>query len=186
MHTRHEALFRWLMQRFPRSRLYGPYHHGGRSYYQWMARGRVLVEDCAAASGAENHPRPRCPCLLETRRDGSRNTPPTSPVSVPGSTEADWPERAAPLAPLAQRFALSEGQLAALRAFGLVLVRDEHAPTTVHDPVRVRDDHLADALVALELPAFGAAGRIADIGAGAGIPGIPLAIAPARGPCHVA
>ncbi len=45
MHTRHEALFMWLMERFPRSRLYGPYTHGGRSYYQWMARGRTLVED---------------------------------------------------------------------------------------------------------------------------------------------
>jgi len=45
MHTRHEALFRWLMQRFPETRLYGPYHHGGRSYYQWMARGTTLVRD---------------------------------------------------------------------------------------------------------------------------------------------
>src|SRR4051794_19962647 len=45
MHTRHEALFRWLMERFPSTKLYGPYHHGGRSYYQWMARGRALVED---------------------------------------------------------------------------------------------------------------------------------------------
>ena len=45
MHTRHEALFRWLMERFPRTRLYGPYHHGGRSYFQWMARGQALVED---------------------------------------------------------------------------------------------------------------------------------------------
>ena len=45
MHTRHEALFHWLMERFPRTRLYGPYHHGGRSYYQWMARGPALVED---------------------------------------------------------------------------------------------------------------------------------------------
>ncbi len=45
MHTRHEALFRWLMERFPRTKLYGPYNHGGRSYYQWMARGRTLVED---------------------------------------------------------------------------------------------------------------------------------------------
>jgi hypothetical protein len=45
MHTRHEALFQWIMARFPRTRLYGPYHHGGRSYYQWMARGRALVED---------------------------------------------------------------------------------------------------------------------------------------------
>lgn len=45
MHTRHEALFRWLMDRFPHTRLYGPYHHGGRSYYQWMARGTALVRD---------------------------------------------------------------------------------------------------------------------------------------------
>jgi hypothetical protein len=45
MHVRHEALFRWLMARFPTSRLYGPYHHGGRSYYQWMARGPALVHE---------------------------------------------------------------------------------------------------------------------------------------------
>jgi hypothetical protein len=45
MHVRHEALFRWLIERFPRTRLYGPYGHGGRSYYQWMARGPALVED---------------------------------------------------------------------------------------------------------------------------------------------
>ena len=45
MHSRHEALFRWLMERFPRTKLYGPYGHDGRSYYQWMARGQALVED---------------------------------------------------------------------------------------------------------------------------------------------
>jgi hypothetical protein len=45
MHVRHEAIFRWLVTRFPDTRLYGPYHHGGRSYYQWMARGRALVRD---------------------------------------------------------------------------------------------------------------------------------------------
>lgn len=45
MHTDHEALFRWLERRLPRSKLYGPYHHGGRSYYQWMARGVCLRED---------------------------------------------------------------------------------------------------------------------------------------------
>jgi hypothetical protein len=27
---------------FPGGKLYGPYHHGGRSYYQWMARGEYL------------------------------------------------------------------------------------------------------------------------------------------------
>ncbi len=44
MHTDHERLFRWLERAFPGGRLYGPYHHGGRSYYQWMARGRFLRE----------------------------------------------------------------------------------------------------------------------------------------------
>ena len=45
MHVRHEAVFHWLTDRFPESRLYGPYHHGGRSYFQWMARGATLVRD---------------------------------------------------------------------------------------------------------------------------------------------
>jgi hypothetical protein len=45
MHVRHEALFRWLERLFPRSRLYGPYEHSGRRYYQWMARGTALAED---------------------------------------------------------------------------------------------------------------------------------------------
>jgi hypothetical protein len=44
MHVRHERMFRWLLAIFPESRLYGPYHHGGRHYYQWMARGRFLRE----------------------------------------------------------------------------------------------------------------------------------------------
>jgi hypothetical protein len=45
MHVRHEALFRWLVDRFPQTRLYGPYTHGGRSYFQWMARGPALVHE---------------------------------------------------------------------------------------------------------------------------------------------
>ena len=45
MHVRHKAMFEWLVVRFPRSRLYGPYNHGGRRYYQWMIRGAALVED---------------------------------------------------------------------------------------------------------------------------------------------
>ena len=45
MHTRHEALFHWITARVPGSKLYGPYTHGGRSYYQWMARGPVLVHE---------------------------------------------------------------------------------------------------------------------------------------------
>jgi hypothetical protein len=42
MHTRHEETFERLRTTYPGSRLYGPYHHGGRSYYQWSARGRYL------------------------------------------------------------------------------------------------------------------------------------------------
>jgi hypothetical protein len=41
-HVRHESLFHWLLEKIPGSRLYGPYSHGGRQYYQWMARGEVL------------------------------------------------------------------------------------------------------------------------------------------------
>ena len=45
MHVRHERLVRWLQERIPRSRLYGPYHHGDRHYFQWMVRGAALTED---------------------------------------------------------------------------------------------------------------------------------------------
>ncbi len=56
MHTDHAALFRWLVDRVPGSRLYGPYHHGGRSYYQWMARGAVLRDTLVPL--LEEHLRP--------------------------------------------------------------------------------------------------------------------------------
>jgi hypothetical protein len=41
MHVRHERLFRWLVATFG-GRLYGPYLHSGRAYFQWMARGQDL------------------------------------------------------------------------------------------------------------------------------------------------
>ena len=33
-----------VVEQFPGSKLYGPYSHGGRNYYQWMARGACLRE----------------------------------------------------------------------------------------------------------------------------------------------
>jgi hypothetical protein len=45
LHVRHEGVVRRLAELFPRSRVYGPYHHGERSYVQWMARGPALVHD---------------------------------------------------------------------------------------------------------------------------------------------
>jgi len=56
MHIRHEAVLRWLLERFPETRLYGPYHHGGRSYFQWMARGVALVKDVLPVLEKELHP----------------------------------------------------------------------------------------------------------------------------------
>ncbi len=45
MHVRHEELFHRLLANVPGSKLYGPYHHGGRNYYQWMVRGKALREE---------------------------------------------------------------------------------------------------------------------------------------------
>ncbi len=42
MHVRHERIFLWLKERFPYARLYGPYNHSGRIYYQLMWRGTQL------------------------------------------------------------------------------------------------------------------------------------------------
>ena len=56
MHVRHEAVFRWLDVRFPNCRLYGPYNHGGRRYFQWMARGEALVRDLMPILEAELTP----------------------------------------------------------------------------------------------------------------------------------
>ncbi|MGC9220275.1 MAG: 16S rRNA (guanine(527)-N(7))-methyltransferase RsmG [Solirubrobacteraceae bacterium] len=88
-----------------------------------------------------------------------------------------WEDAERSLAQLARRFALSDAQVQQLRLYAQVLANDSLAPTTLRTPQAILDDHLADALVALELPEFGRAGMIADIGAGAGVPGIPLAVA---------
>lgn len=53
MHVRHERLFRWLTSLFPASKLYGPYSHGGRHYFQWMARGPFLRETLVPLIGAD-------------------------------------------------------------------------------------------------------------------------------------
>ncbi len=56
MHVRHESLFRWLVERVPGSRLYGPYRHGEREYFQWMVRGRALVDELLPLLEAELSP----------------------------------------------------------------------------------------------------------------------------------
>jgi 16S rRNA (guanine527-N7)-methyltransferase len=81
------------------------------------------------------------------------------------------------LTELCGRYGLTEhqrGQLAALLAY---LGSHERAPTSVRNPGLALDTHLADSLVALELEQVQAAKIIADLGSGAGFPGLPLAAA---------
>jgi 16S rRNA (guanine527-N7)-methyltransferase len=78
---------------------------------------------------------------------------------------------------LAERYRLTEGASGRLRCLHRVLAEDPLAPTAVRDPIKVIDDHLADSLVALELAPVRGARRLADLGSGAGVPGLPLAVA---------
>lgn len=77
---------------------------------------------------------------------------------------------------LTARYELTERAAEQLRAFTEILGRPI-APTSVHEPERVLRTHIADSLIALELEAARSANTIVDIGAGAGLPGLPLAIA---------
>ncbi len=81
------------------------------------------------------------------------------------------------LGPLVERYSLSNGQLAQLAEILKALAVDELAPTSVREPAEALNVHLADSLVALELELVRNATQIADIGAGAGFPGLPLAVA---------
>jgi len=80
-------------------------------------------------------------------------------------------------AALASRFGLPASAAGSLAALLALLSDDPLAPTTIRDPEQAARDHLADALIALELPEVREASTIADLGAGAGVPGLPLAIA---------
>jgi 16S rRNA (guanine527-N7)-methyltransferase len=78
---------------------------------------------------------------------------------------------------LAGDYGLSAQQISQLEAILRTLEIDEHAPTAVRAASQAHDVHVADSLVALEVDQLSAASRIADLGAGAGFPGLPLAVA---------
>ncbi|HUR84265.1 MAG TPA: 16S rRNA (guanine(527)-N(7))-methyltransferase RsmG [Solirubrobacteraceae bacterium] len=78
---------------------------------------------------------------------------------------------------LADRFALPAGAAEALERLLDLVSDDPHAPTSVRDPAIAVSAHVADALVALDLDVVRSAGRIADLGSGAGFPGLVLALA---------
>jgi 16S rRNA (guanine527-N7)-methyltransferase len=75
------------------------------------------------------------------------------------------------------RHGLTAGQERQLAALLAVLESDEHAPTSVRDTTRAASMHLADSLSALELSPVREAEQIADLGSGAGFPGLALAVA---------
>jgi len=78
---------------------------------------------------------------------------------------------------LVERYGLPGPGAAQLEALVECVATHPEAPTTVTDRPGILRDHLADSLVALELPVVRRATTIADLGAGAGFPGLALATA---------
>jgi 16S rRNA (guanine527-N7)-methyltransferase len=78
---------------------------------------------------------------------------------------------------VAQRFGVLPAGVEALRRVLELQASDPTASTTVRAVEDAIDRHVADSLVALELPEVRDARRIADLGAGAGWPGLALAAA---------
>jgi 16S rRNA (guanine527-N7)-methyltransferase len=81
------------------------------------------------------------------------------------------------LAELAAAWGIDADGRSALATLLELLASDPTAPTTVVEPERAVDVHLADSLVALDFAPVRQARVIADLGAGAGLPGLPLAVA---------
>jgi 16S rRNA (guanine527-N7)-methyltransferase len=81
------------------------------------------------------------------------------------------------LGQLVERYRLSDSQQWQLEAILGELEADRGAPTAVVDAHEAVDVHLADALVALEVADLTGVTRIADVGSGAGFPGLALAVA---------
>jgi 16S rRNA (guanine527-N7)-methyltransferase len=73
--------------------------------------------------------------------------------------------------------ALTSAQKLQIDRLLAALEADEHAPTAIREPQQASQTHIADSLAALELEALIGARRIADLGSGAGFPGLALAVA---------
>jgi 16S rRNA (guanine527-N7)-methyltransferase len=78
---------------------------------------------------------------------------------------------------LGARYDLTPVALAALARLIALVGADPLAPTALREPATVVDAHVADALVGLELEPVRTARRFADLGSGAGFPGLVLAAA---------
>jgi 16S rRNA (guanine527-N7)-methyltransferase len=72
---------------------------------------------------------------------------------------------------------LSAGSDEQIRRLLEALAAEPDPHTTVSDPAAALDAHVADSLSGLAVPQLASARRIADVGAGAGFPGLALAVA---------
>ena len=70
-----------------------------------------------------------------------------------------------------------EGARDALSTLVEMLATERDAPSSVRDPATAWRVHVADSLTGLDFPQLAAARRIADVGSGAGLPGLVLAAA---------
>ena len=64
----------------------------------------------------------------------------------------------------------------AIEALLELLAADPAAPSSIRDLDRARDVHVADSLSGLEVEELREAGRIADLGTGAGFPGLVIGV----------
>jgi 16S rRNA (guanine527-N7)-methyltransferase len=81
------------------------------------------------------------------------------------------------LGSLAREYGLEPAGRAALARYLELLATDPTAPTAIADPERGVDLHVADSLSGLAVAELAAAPTVADLGAGAGAPGLVLAAA---------
>jgi 16S rRNA (guanine527-N7)-methyltransferase len=81
------------------------------------------------------------------------------------------------LTALAERYGLAAETASTLARLLDILESEPDAPTGITDREQATAVHLADSLVATELEQVRRARSIADVGAGAGFPGLPLAVA---------
>jgi 16S rRNA (guanine527-N7)-methyltransferase len=86
------------------------------------------------------------------------------------------PDVATRLAELADRYGLRASATDRLALLLELVAAEPSSITAVRDPAQGVDVHVADSLVALELPEVRGARRIADLGSGSGFPGLVLAI----------
>lgn len=80
-------------------------------------------------------------------------------------------------AELAGAYGLPPGSAGRLYELLGILEREPSSVTSVRDPARAVEIHLADSLAGLDVNALRGAAQIADLGSGGGLPGLALAIA---------